>query len=61
MALTPQERALREAQDRFGDSAYTVDHLDHKEVGCMWDGKRTLVTADSWEKALEKLGRKLGR
>ena len=61
MMATPQELALKEAQDRFGASAYTVDHHDRKEVGCMWNGERTFVFASTWEKALEKLGKRLGR
>lgn len=58
MPFSSQQYALDRAQKKFGDSAYTVHHLNYKLVGFYPKGKKVFCIGDSWEEALECLERK---
>jgi hypothetical protein len=55
MAWTAQEAALKQAQRKFGMTAYTEDTVNYRLVGYMRGNRRIFCIGDTWEQAMAAL------
>lgn len=57
--MTAQEKALKEAKQKYGNTAFTEDHINYRRVGFKRDGSVISVVGDTWKQAFLNLAKKV--
>lgn len=58
MAWTEQERTLKQLQEKYGTTAFVEDRVNYKLVGFKRGAKKISAIGNTWQQAIEALGKK---
>lgn len=53
-----QISALNYLREKYGQTAFAVDHQNYRRVGYERGGKTISATGDTWDEAIEALGKR---
>lgn len=58
MAFTEQQRALAQVREKYGKTAFVEDHANYKRVGYKRGDRVVSAIGQSWDDAINELGKK---